>query len=268
MQLKTLISLTRRNICSDLMFSWSINWLITEGMSRFHHSRWTANTYIIQAGCVCIPEFAQFQCNWRISSNDWQQPRCSVSHRLIFLLHKLQQQLQTIRFNKLSAQNTTLMSVSVYTAKQLCHCFSTVCVPKERIVPTNLHPPQCHNSDNTLTCWFKRQFLSRGNITQLCVVPCSKEIILKRWYRGVGSNSIQCTSCHKWVHKKCSSIKGSIYKVMRSRFTNVSLTSTTVYYDFLRFTYEQSRLNSHDSIRFKATLVYREPDNYSKSLTF
>ena len=33
--------------------------------------------------------------------------------------------------------------------------------------------------------------------------------------RGVGSNSIQCTSCHKWVHKKCSGIKGSIYKVMR-----------------------------------------------------
>ena len=25
--------------------------------------------------------------------------------------------------------------------------------------------------------------------------------------RGVGSNSIQCTSCHKWVHKKCSGIK-------------------------------------------------------------
>jgi len=34
--------------------------------------------------------------------------------------------------------------------------------------------------------------------------------------RGVGSNAIQCTSCHKWVHKKCSGIKGSIYKVMRS----------------------------------------------------
>jgi len=31
--------------------------------------------------------------------------------------------------------------------------------------------------------------------------------------RGVGSNSIQCTSCHKWVHKKCSGIKGSMYKV-------------------------------------------------------
>jgi len=34
--------------------------------------------------------------------------------------------------------------------------------------------------------------------------------------RGVGSNSIQCTSCHKWVHKKCSGIKGSMYNAMRS----------------------------------------------------
>jgi len=34
--------------------------------------------------------------------------------------------------------------------------------------------------------------------------------------RGVGSNSVQCTSCHKWVHKKCSGIKGNMYKVMRS----------------------------------------------------
>jgi len=34
--------------------------------------------------------------------------------------------------------------------------------------------------------------------------------------RGVGSNSIQCTSCHNWIHKKCSGIKGSMYKVMKS----------------------------------------------------
>jgi len=34
--------------------------------------------------------------------------------------------------------------------------------------------------------------------------------------RGVGSNSIQCTSCQKWVHKKCSGINGSMYKVMKS----------------------------------------------------
>jgi len=31
--------------------------------------------------------------------------------------------------------------------------------------------------------------------------------------RGVGSNSIQCTSCQKWVHKKCSGIKGNISKM-------------------------------------------------------
>ena len=33
--------------------------------------------------------------------------------------------------------------------------------------------------------------------------------------RGVGNNSIQYTSCQKWVHKKCSSIKGSISKAMK-----------------------------------------------------
>jgi len=31
--------------------------------------------------------------------------------------------------------------------------------------------------------------------------------------RGVGSNSIQCTSCNKWVHKKSSGIKGSMYRL-------------------------------------------------------
>jgi len=29
--------------------------------------------------------------------------------------------------------------------------------------------------------------------------------------RGVGNNSIQCTSCQKWVHRKFSGIKGSMY---------------------------------------------------------
>ena len=31
--------------------------------------------------------------------------------------------------------------------------------------------------------------------------------------KGVSSNSIQCSSCQKWVHKKCSGIKGSMSKV-------------------------------------------------------
>jgi len=34
--------------------------------------------------------------------------------------------------------------------------------------------------------------------------------------RGVGNNSIQCISCKKLVHRKCSGIKGSMYKVMKS----------------------------------------------------
>ena len=33
--------------------------------------------------------------------------------------------------------------------------------------------------------------------------------------KGVGSNSLQCTSCQKWVHKKCSGIKGSMSKVAK-----------------------------------------------------
>ena len=42
-----------------------------------------------------------------------------------------------------------------------------------------------------------------------------------RWPCGVcnkvvGSNSLQCTSCQKWVHKKCSGIKGSMAKVAKS----------------------------------------------------
>ena len=34
--------------------------------------------------------------------------------------------------------------------------------------------------------------------------------------RGVGSNTIECTNCQKWVYKKCSGIKGSMHKVMKS----------------------------------------------------
>ena len=34
--------------------------------------------------------------------------------------------------------------------------------------------------------------------------------------RGVGSYSIQCISCQKWVRRKCSGIKGSMVKVIKS----------------------------------------------------
>jgi len=34
--------------------------------------------------------------------------------------------------------------------------------------------------------------------------------------KGVGSSSLQWTSCQKWVRKKCSGIKGSMSKVANS----------------------------------------------------
>ena len=45
--------------------------------------------------------------------------------------------------------------------------------------------------------------------------------------RGVGSNSIQCTSCQKWVHRKCSGIKGSMYKATPFRTFSLQLQSTS-----------------------------------------
>ena len=38
--------------------------------------------------------------------------------------------------------------------------------------------------------------------------------------KGVGSNSLQCTSCQKWVHKKCSGMKGSMSTVAKSFICN------------------------------------------------
>ena len=52
----------------------------------------------------------------------------------------------------------------------------------------------------------ERQMVRQKDVRWPCGV-CSK---------GVGSNSIQCSSCQKWVHKKCSGIKGSMSKVAKS----------------------------------------------------
>ena len=45
--------------------------------------------------------------------------------------------------------------------------------------------------------------------------------------KGVGSNSIQCTSCHKWVRKKCSGIKGSMAKMAKSFICRGCLNAVT-----------------------------------------
>jgi len=49
-----------------------------------------------------------------------------------------------------------------------------------------------------------------------CQKPVQKAARCGVCSRGVGSNSMQCTSCQKWVHKKCSGINSSMYKVMKS----------------------------------------------------
>lgn len=46
-----------------------------------------------------------------------------------------------------------------------------------------------------------------GNREETGKWPCS---ICKK---GVGRNSIECTTCKKWVHKKCSGVKGDLEKV-------------------------------------------------------
>jgi len=45
--------------------------------------------------------------------------------------------------------------------------------------------------------------------------------------RGVGSNSIQYTSCQKWADTKCSGIKGSMSKVMKSFICRGCLNTVT-----------------------------------------
>ena len=50
-------------------------------------------------------------------------------------------------------------------------------------------------------------------ISGVCQMVRKKDV---RWPCGVCSNSIECSSCQKWVHKKCSGIKGSMSKVAKS----------------------------------------------------
>ena len=60
------------------------------------------------------------------------------------------------------------------------------------------------NMNKTKVLSGQRQKVRQKAVRWLCEV-CSK---------GVGSNSLQCTSCLKWVQKKCSGIKGSMLKVI------------------------------------------------------
>ena len=83
-----------------------------------------------------------------------------------------------------------------------------------------------HGSDD-LVVW-KNNVQNRGlrvnmNKTKVMISGEWQKVTQKavRWScrvcgRGIGNNSIQCTSCQKWVHRKYSVIKGSMYKVMKT----------------------------------------------------
>jgi len=45
--------------------------------------------------------------------------------------------------------------------------------------------------------------------------------------RGVGNNSIRCTSCQKWVHRKRSGIESSMCKVMKTSICRGFVTPVT-----------------------------------------
>ena len=63
----------------------------------------------------------------------------------------------------------------------------------------------------------ERQMVRQKAVRRPCGV-CSK---------GVGSNPLQCNSCQKWVHKKCSGIKGSMLKVAKSFMCSSCLNPVT-----------------------------------------
>ena len=65
----------------------------------------------------------------------------------------------------------------------------------------------------------------RVNMNKTKVIICGERQKVRqkavRWpcwvcSKGVGCSSLQCTSCRKWVHKKCSGIKGRMSKVAKS----------------------------------------------------
>jgi len=45
--------------------------------------------------------------------------------------------------------------------------------------------------------------------------------------RGDGNNTIECTSCSQCVHRKCTGIKGSMYKVMKTFICRGCVTPVT-----------------------------------------
>ena len=69
------------------------------------------------------------------------------------------------------------------------------------------------------------------NVTKTKVMICGGERVADetgRWpcgvcKKGVGRNSIECTTCKKWIHRKCCGVKGSLEKVCSTFVCNKCL---------------------------------------------
>jgi len=55
------------------------------------------------------------------------------------------------------------------------------------------------NKTKVMTSGECKKVMQKAKRWPCCICVCS---------RGIGNNSIQCTSCQKWVHKKCSGVDG------------------------------------------------------------
>ena len=59
-----------------------------------------------------------------------------------------------------------------------------------------------------------------GKTKLMCSAPDAPRFVKKSKFpcgvcsAGVGANSIQCTTCSKWVHKRCTDIKGRLTTVV------------------------------------------------------
>ena len=56
--------------------------------------------------------------------------------------------------------------------------------------------------------------------------------------RGVGSNSILCVKCKKWIHKNCSAVKGRLkadndYQCMKCKFPETGTTGSVTGKEFI-----------------------------------
>jgi len=92
-----------------------------------------------------------------------------------------------------------------------CHCSYT---NQQCLNATHHNTTSIHFNDHLTGVLWLASFLSTKFLSLLVLkaVRCPRGVC----GRGAGSNSIQCTSCQKWVNNKCSGIKGSMSKVMKS----------------------------------------------------